>query len=207
MTKRKLAIGLGTIGMALCCCFVMATAQSIGLIHPAPTAVITIPTIGPPTATPIPKPTPTSEPTLTPTPALSPLAKLNMAITEALGSGNREGVQRLTEVSLIGSEAEPEVYVWWAIDDNLIEGWTKDGAQMDVAKILEAIAKSSLTYSEVTVDGTFSMVDQYGNATEDVVITAIYNRSTIERINWENFLWDNVYSIADDVWIHPAFRE
>lgn len=201
MTKRKLAIGLGTIGMALFCCFVMATAQSIGLIHPAPTPVITTPTIGPPTATPIPKPTPTPEPTLTPTPTLSPVAKLNIAITEALGSG-----KTVIDVS-IGPEAEPNLFVQWVIEDLRNEDWTKEGAQMDVKTILEAVAKSGLTYSNLSVMGRFVTWDQYGNASLDMVILAVYTHATIDRINWKGFLSDNVYDIADDVWIHPAFRE
>lgn len=199
MTKRKLIIGFGTIGMALLCCWVMATAQSCGLIappKPLPTA----------TATPIPKPTSTPQPTSTPEPTptpLSPQAKLDIAIKEALGPGNRAGIQRVAKVS-IESDPYPWVYVWWAINDQFTDGLIKDSAQMDVAKILEAIAESNLTYNEVTLDGTFSMVDKYGNISEDFVVSATYSRSTIERINWENFLWDDVYAIADDVWLHAA---
>jgi len=131
---------------------------------------------------------------------------LQTAIEKALGPSNREGVARISQFS-VGAEPDAQIFIEWTINDNLTEGLIKSGAQIDIADILEAIDESGFEYGSVFVEGTFSMVDQYGDASEMVVISARYTRTTVERINWENFLWDNVYAIADEVWVHPAFQK
>ena len=50
------------------------------------------------------------------------------------------------------------------------------------------------------------MVDQFGNASETPVVEATFTKETIDRINFENFLTDNVYVIAEDTDLHPEFR-
>ena len=50
------------------------------------------------------------------------------------------------------------------------------------------------------------MVDQFRNASETPVVEATFTKDTIDRINFENFLTDNVYVIADDTDRHPEFR-
>ena len=94
----------------------------------------------------------------------------------------------------------------WAINDNLTEGLIQAGAQLDIRNILEALADSAEPYTSVFLRGTFPLVDQFGNESETNVVEVLYTKGTIERINFENFLWDNVYAIAENADIHPAFR-
>jgi hypothetical protein len=54
--------------------------------------------------------------------------------------------------------------------------------------------------------GTFSMQDIYGNVSEMVVIRASYLKETIQKINWDNFLNENIFTIADSSYVHPDFR-
>lgn len=207
MKKRKLLIGLAVAGALLLCCIIVGlfgpktapSPRATDTPTPAETAISPTPTPIPPT------PTVTSVPP-TPAPTLSSEAQLQLAIEKALGPSNRETVERVSDFSM-DTGPESEIFVEWAINDNLTEGLIKSGTQMDIADILEAIDKSGLKYGSVHVEGTFSMVDQYGNVSEMVVVSAIYMRATIERINWENFLWDNVYAIADEVWVHPVFQK
>ena len=70
----------------------------------------------------------------------------------------------------------------------------------------EALAGSSEPYTNVFFRGTFAMVDLRGNASESNVVEAVYARTTIDQINFANFLTDNVYAIAESSDIHPEFR-
>ena len=53
---------------------------------------------------------------------------------------------------------------------NLTAGMVKTGAQLDITHILQAIATSGVNYGSVVVQGTFPLVDKFGNAENTVVI-------------------------------------
>ena len=99
-----------------------------------------------------------------------------------------------------------DVYIRWAIDDNLTAGWIKRGATMDMAGILKALRYSLLIYDDVVMQGTFSLQDKFGNTEEANVVLISMKKGTVDRINWKNFLDENIYDIAEDVYRHPAFR-
>lgn len=158
------------------------------------------------------EPTATAEPTDTPVPSdtpvptlQDPVERLLFNIQDVLGNSNRD-VERISEYWY-----DPEqglVCVMFAINDNLTSNLRRYGARADVLDILEQVALSGLDYSGVDVLGTFSLVDEYGNVSESVVVSLYYSRETVERINFENMLADNVYAIADNVaMIHSELRD
>ena len=122
-------------------------------------------------------------------------------IEGALSTSNRN-VRRVSEARLQGER----LFVHWAINDNLTAGMIRGGVRFDISRMLEVIADSSEPYTSVFLRGTFAMVDQFGNASETPVVEATFTKDTIDRINFENFLTDNVYVIADDTDLHPEFR-
>lgn len=91
-------------------------------------------------------------------------------------------------------------------DLRLTENMIKRGTQMEVVKIVKAVKDSGVEYNTVDVRGTYSMSDRFGNASEQPVVTLTYQKATVDQINFENFLTENVYQIADGQRIHPAFR-
>ena len=122
-------------------------------------------------------------------------------ISSALGSSNRD-VQRVSAARLQGER----LFVQWAIiNDNLTSGMIVRSARLDIRNMLEVIADSQEPYTSVLFRGTFSLVDQLGNASEDTVVEATFTKSVIDRINFENFLTDNVYAIAEETNIHREF--
>jgi len=98
------------------------------------------------------------------------------------------------------------VIVYFAVNGNITKGLTKFGAKKDIEHVLKAIQSSGDDYSEVTLVGTFTLVDKFGKSEESKVLEVSYKRATVDKINWENFLTDNVYDIADSSWVHPEFR-
>jgi len=144
--------------------------------------------------------TPTEKPQTEEKP-LSPVEKLQYEVQRVLGSSNR-GIARMYKIEY----EDNSIQVGFTINDNLTNGWIKSGAKYDIAKILKAVQSSGYDYSEVIVIGTFSLTDKFGNSEESPVIRAKYTRNTINRINWQGFLPDNVYDIADSVSLHPTFE-
>lgn len=149
----------------------------------------------------------TDEPSISETPAetLEPHAAFEMAVEKELGEGNRE-VSRIAELEF-DKPNEGAIFIKWAINDNLTENFIKYGAKMDVVRILKALADSQIDYTYITLSGTFSLVDQFGNSEEKNVVYLVFNKSTVDRINWDNFLTDNIYKIADQTNIHVLFRD
>jgi hypothetical protein len=204
--KKKFPIWVLIILGFFTLCFVCITASvamdQLGLL---PTL-----TPAPPTNTALPSETPgptnTPGPTDTPTAAPLPIDQLRLEIEKALGDGNRE-IPRLTEFNW--SESDKTLIIQWALNDNLSQDLIMVGVQTDITDMLKVISTSGLLpeFQFVTFVGTFPLVDKFGNVTEDRVVTANYNKSTVDKINWDNFLYTNIFDIAELSFIHPAMTQ
>ena len=151
--------------------------------------------------------TTTAEPTTTARPTTTTAGPTQAEIIygkvkKALGKGNRDADRRLSPVT---AEPGQRVVIKWAINENLTEGLTKDTARKEAVDILKAIRDAEPDYNGVVLEGTYSLEDQFGNTSEDRVVIADYDRTTVERINFDNFRFKNVYEIAQSATIHPAF--
>ena len=131
----------------------------------------------------------------------TPEQQLRSEIISELGRSNRD-VNRLRGLTYENSI----VRVTWAINDNLTQGMLRTNARSDASDILRLIAESGLPYQTVEIQGTFPLVDRLGNSEESVVTQAAYTRATLDRVNWDNFLYDNVFLIAEGSMIHQDFR-
>jgi hypothetical protein len=126
------------------------------------------------------------------------------AVEDALGDSNRDHIPRFAVTANPGLD----VIVTWAINESLTEGLTKNTARREAVDILKAVRETATDYTGVRVEGTYPLVDQYGNSSEERVVLAVYSRETLARFNWDNFNFKNVFesSVADEVWLHLAFE-
>ncbi len=126
------------------------------------------------------------------------------SIDNILGPGNRN-VKRLTAVQC--SPTDGVVTIKWAINDNFSEAWIKRGAMIDIEKMLRYISQHGgpCAYKEIVFDGSFALVDAYGNEQEGRAVLASYTVPTIYNINWDNLITDDIFTIADSLYLHPAF--
>jgi len=92
------------------------------------------------------------------------------------------------------------------IAENLTKGLTKDGARIDTMDILKYAQQAHPNLAEVHVDASADMTDQYGNTTDDQVVTLVYTRATLNKINWHGLKFQDVWNIADSAEVHPAFQ-
>ena len=143
-----------------------------------------------------------TKPTPTPTPSDDDV--LARIVTRTLGSSNRE-VERVKSITL--DDLERHLVIEWSINDNITGGLRKSGTKRDVLGVLEAIRDSTIDFSQVTMRGSLRLVDVYGNANEGDVVRVSYDKDTMDRVNFDNVRTDNAWIIADESWIHPAFRD
>lgn len=152
--------------------------------------------------------TPTTAPTQTPVPptptSADPREMLRASLTDVLGSSNRN-VQRLAKLEF-DNPAAGDILVQWAINDNLTEDFIKTGIQTDATDLLKTIAQSGIEFNNVFLFGYFPLTDAYGNSSEENVVILQYSKATVQKINWDGFMYDNIYTIADDTFLHPAVK-
>jgi len=210
-TAKKQASILSVVGLLIlmCCGLLMVRAMATNNPRVTPTtkpieegtnSSVVISTFTP-------EPSHTAEPTRTrpPTATLEPRAALKAEIERELGHGNRN-VPTLTELNFDDPELGA-IFIHWAINDNLTENLIKFGAKSDATDILKAVAMSGLDYTYVILSGSFPLVDQFGNTNERNVVNLTFNKDTVDRINWENFLTDNIYQVADEANIWVVFQD
>jgi hypothetical protein len=135
---------------------------------------------------------------------LSPEDALEESVREALGDLNREG-GRIQEIDIRGDNNDL-VSVRFSLNDNFSEDAILRSGMLDIIDILKAVDSSSVDYSIVIVEGTFLMVDTFGNESEDVVMFASYSKENIAKIKWDSFITDNIFVIAETHRLHPAFE-
>ena len=136
-----------------------------------------------------------------PTATPKPQDVVGELVREALGTGNRD-VDRISEIDVTFGW----VTVDWAINDSLTEGMIKTGAKIDICDVAEALCQNGFC-DGLTMRGSFSMQDVYGNVSELTVVEVGFTPETLAKINWEYFDFHDIYLIADTVELHPAFQD
>lgn len=151
------------------------------------------------------------EATATPVPATATPVPLSLRdrLLAAIGAESNRDVADRLQVDVVADVLS----VRWAINDNLSSAWILAGAWRDVARMLAAVQESGETYGLIRFEGTFEMIDNFGNRSESVVLSASVSKETMGRINWDDRQWvdtilyQRLPEIADAVRVHPAFNE
>jgi len=149
----------------------------------------------------------TSKPTLTITKptehVLSPIEELELVVEIYLGSSNRD-VQRLEYLYYICDDS-CVIELKWSINNSLTEELRYLSAMKDIVDILKALSISNQSFEIVTLLGTFTLVDIYGNVTEETIIWATFTSEVIQKVQWETVLTDNFEYLAEEFIVHQAF--
>ena len=133
--------------------------------------------------------------TILPTATLDEKVVLHESISQVLGLDNRK-LPRLTKISYSDPE-RGDITITWVINDNVSPSLRKVNAQNDAINILKVLEKNQTRFIYVILIGTFSMQDEYGNATEIQAMNLGFNKSKLDKINWEDFKPLDIYNLAD----------
>jgi hypothetical protein len=136
------------------------------------------------------------------------------AATDASKSAKPPSVKQRVQDAVHAEVQEPlyveingaSILVQWPISENITTNMTKRTAQRQLEEVVKGVHKSNVDFQTLTAEGTFGLRDTFGNSKKTIVVSAVFQRSTIERINWETFLTPNIYRVADRIVIHPAFQ-
>ena len=135
--------------------------------------------------------------TKSPAATLDPKVILREGIIQVLGTDNRK-LPRLTKISYSDPEAG-DITITWAINDTVFQDSRKADAQIDATNILKVLENSKTRFIYVVLIGTFSIQDMYGNAAETRAMSLGFNKSKLDKINWEDFQPSDIYDLADVV--------
>ncbi|MCM1552130.1 MAG: hypothetical protein NC092_05500 [Butyrivibrio sp.] len=86
--------------------------------------------------------------------------------------------------------------------ENLTNNMTVKSMYLDMFNILKVI--QPIIDTDVDFNVVYPLVDKYGNSEDVIVIKATYTQETIQKINFENALWENTPDLADEWWNHQA---
>ncbi|MFS0783220.1 hypothetical protein [Bacillus sp. 1P06AnD] len=90
--------------------------------------------------------------------------------------------------------------------DNLTTNMIRKGMWMDVRDTLELL-KDEDDLKMIDFNIVFPMQDQYGQESNDIIMKLSFSKETIDKINFDNLLTDNIPTIADSYWQHPALNK
>ncbi|TKI63197.1 hypothetical protein FC756_18600 [Lysinibacillus mangiferihumi] len=134
--------------------------------------------------------------------ASSPEGKVRIAMYEVL----KNDYEKPENVS-ISSEIDDEGHIT-AIGKGR-DGWSndsiRDGFFEDITNILRKI-KDVDGYTSISISLTFPMKDTYGNINDDEVITMLFFKSEIDKIDFSSFNYINLPDVATGYRLYPAFQ-
>lgn len=90
--------------------------------------------------------------------------------------------------------------------ENLTNNLTKKGMWMSTTNALKKI-KSDKRIKSIDFNIYYPLQDVYGNSSDNIVMKISFSRETIDKINFKNFLFDDIPNVADKYWEHPAFNQ
>ncbi|EJS04904.1 hypothetical protein [Bacillus mycoides] len=76
----------------------------------------------------------------------------------------------------------------------------------DTVSILKDLSNEK-NISEITFFYKYPLIDAYGNEKKDTVMKINLNRDTLDKINFDNFSYDNLPKISNQYWEHPTFNK
>ncbi|MFK4417135.1 membrane-bound lytic murein transglycosylase [Bacillus sp. RC251] len=131
--------------------------------------------------------------------------KLNKAASKKFGKDKVESIQ--INDNLATDDPNDKIVLLTAeAKESATQNYTRKGMWMDTISILKDL-KDEKGISEITFFYKYPLVDAYGNEKKDNVMKIQLNRETLDKINYDNLLHDNLPKIANQYWEHPALTK
>jgi hypothetical protein len=103
---------------------------------------------------------------------------------------------------------EGEVWIDYIASDNLTTNLTRRGILSDTVNLVKELSSIvSQDIDGIVVEAHLTLVDQYGEESISKVAMITISKETWDKINWDNFLNDNLPNIDDTYWQHPTLND
>jgi hypothetical protein len=137
--------------------------------------------------------------------------RVSSLITGTIGDKTNTGEKKIIELQVndhAGTKKEGDKIVVVKLhgNNNLNSQMIKGGMQLESIKIFKQLFQLN-EIEEVDLIWQFPTSDTLGNSTLNTVLKINISRTTASKINWDGFDKDNLASVADSYWEHPALRE
>ncbi|WP_227255732.1 hypothetical protein [Bacillus thuringiensis] len=131
--------------------------------------------------------------------------KLNKVVNKKFGKDKVESIQ-INDNLGTDDPNDKIVLVTAEAKESATQNYTRKGMWMDTISILKDL-KDEKGISEITLFYKYPLVDAYGNEKKDNVMKLQFNRDTLDKVNYDNLLHDNLPKIANQYWEHPALTK
>lgn len=138
------------------------------------------------------------------TQAGTPARVIEEKIVQILGEKTNMEERKIREITV----ESDRIFIDFMADENLTTNLTRRGMWTDITDLLEKLpAQIDPKIEYLIFQAYFPLVDQYGKESIDRVMLVTVARKTWEKIEWDNFLKENLSKIADSYWEHPALSK
>lgn len=107
-------------------------------------------------------------------------------------------------------EDTKDLYITVEMGDNLTTNMIKLGIEKTAAHVFKNVfplLESREDIEMITYVSETSFVDKYGNESKDNACIISMDKETYSKINWDNFLTENLKSVATSYYLHPTFKK
>ena len=149
------------------------------------------------------EPAPTEEPDAQEVPAT-----LEQAIDGAIEAAraDKEGVN-IYDGQSVGEDGDGSyVDIYLSGQDGFSVSLIRKGMWMEATDILRELQPRT-DLERVTIFWSFPLIDSYGNSTTETVMKVLFEKETLDKINFERFDWNNIPDIADEYYEHAALKD
>lgn len=145
------------------------------------------------------------------TPAPEPVKKtlkqqIADKVNEKLGNKSNQDKPRIIKIEdFTGTTGVVRITI--NADENFTSNMTKEGMWLDDISIFKEIPKLNSKITTIGVSSYFPMSDIYGRVKDEEVMYVELSKETWNKVNWDNFLGDNLKTVADSYYEHPALNK
>ena len=116
----------------------------------------------------------------------------------------------MEKVAKVTAVPEGQVEVRWAVNGSPTTELLKDLMRQEVLRTLQAVKEAAqvtrTSYEEVVVSATYELTDAKGNASEEVIASARYPWSALQRADLGKLNFKEVFELAEESEVHRAFQ-
>lgn len=123
-------------------------------------------------------------------------------INKKIGKTNSFKKDTINSISI----KDKDIYVVLNGSESFTKNMTKKSMWIDSKKILEPINKMN-EFDSVTIQWYYPLVDTYGNEKDELVMSFDIDKTTLNKIKWDNFLTDNVPNVVNNYFEHAVLKE
>ena len=131
-------------------------------------------------------------------------AYVKALVAEAVGQKTNMDKEKINTVVV---DEGSNISLYLQANENFTDGAVLRSIRSEVTDILELLVRNEETkYNAVIICYGMDLVDQYGNTSNDMVYFVAVDMDEILKINFDNFIADDLELISSDEWVSGVLQ-